>query len=89
MYVLRSRPTGRLYMGSTSDLQNRPKEHNSGKVKSTKPHMPHICVYYEAFRSRTDAVTREKSLKLRARARRRLLERIQGSTGVTARARLV
>ena len=88
-YILKSRKYGTLYVGYTKNLRIRLEEHNSGRVKSTKPYLPYDCVYYEAYRSRDDAVTREQNLKLRARARRQLLLRIQASTGVTAKARLV
>jgi putative endonuclease len=89
MYILKSIKTERLYIGFANDINRRLKEHNSGLVKSTKPYMPYQCVYYEAYRSKQDAVTREHNLKLRARALRQLLVRIQVSIGVTAKARLV
>ncbi len=89
MYILKSSKNSQLYIGYTSDINKRFKEHNSGLVKSTKPYIPYTCVYYEAHRSKQDAVTREHNLKLRARALRQLLVRIQDSIGVTAKARLV
>ena len=89
MYILKSMKNGQLYIGYSTDLQNRLKEHNSGLVQSTKPYIPYQCVYYEAYRAKHDAVTREHNLKLRARALRQLLVRIQESVGVTAKARLV
>jgi len=88
MYILKNKH-GKLYIGYSSDLAKRLKEHNSGFVKSTKPYMPYQCVYYEAYRSKHDAVIREHNLKLRARALRQLLLRIEDSIGVTAKARLV
>ena len=89
MYILKSKKNNQLYIGHTSDINKRFKEHNSGLVKSTKPYMPYQCMYYEAYRSKRDAVTREHNLKLRARALRQLLVRIQDSLGATAKARLV
>lgn len=90
MYILKSAKNGRLYVGYSADISNRLKEHNSGLARSTKPYIPYICVYYEAYRVKQDAVTREHNLKLRARALRQLLLRIGESiTGVTAKARLV
>jgi putative endonuclease len=89
MYILKSVKSGRFYIGYTPDLARRLKEHNSGLVKSTKAYMPHSCVYYEAYRAKKDAVTREHNLKLRARALRQLLLRTRESIGVTAKARLV
>jgi putative endonuclease len=36
VYVLRSQITGRLYIGSTSDVKRRLDEHNAGLNRSTK-----------------------------------------------------
>ncbi len=47
----------------TNDLISRFKEHNSGKVESTKKLKPFILIYYEAHRNRNDAAKREKFLK--------------------------
>jgi len=35
-YVLESRISNNIYVGSTSDLEKRLREHNSGKMQSTK-----------------------------------------------------
>ncbi len=48
VYVLKS-SGGKLYRGYTADLKKRIKEHNSGKIKSTKNLRPLKLVYYEAF----------------------------------------
>ncbi|MCC6934636.1 MAG: GIY-YIG nuclease family protein [Candidatus Yanofskybacteria bacterium] len=89
LYILKSARTNQLYIGYTADLQRRLKEHRSGLVRSTKSSMPYRCIYYEAYRFKQDAVTREHNLKLRARALHQLLSRIRESAGVTAQARLV
>ncbi len=47
-YVIRSKPSGRLYVGSTEDIITRLKNHNAGKVVSTKAYLPWSVVYYEA-----------------------------------------
>ncbi|GAG04104.1 unnamed protein product [marine sediment metagenome] len=52
-----------VYVGRTDDLRKRFKEHNLGKVKSTKFYRPFILVYYEAYYSKKDAVKREVELK--------------------------
>lgn len=62
-YVIRSRKDGRLYTGSTSDLRKRLKDHNEGKVHSTKGRRPFELIYYEACINEQDARTREKYLK--------------------------
>jgi putative endonuclease len=52
-----------FYAGSTKDLRNRFKEHNAGKVYSTKTRRPFSLIYYEACLSEQDARAREKYLK--------------------------
>ena len=52
-----------FYVGYTKDLKFRLKEHNSGKVKSTKNRRPFKLVYYEACLKQQDATHREKYLK--------------------------
>jgi putative endonuclease len=52
-----------LYIGYTSDLKNRIKEHNQGLNFSTKRYTPWEIIYYEACKEKTDARRREKYLK--------------------------
>ena len=63
VYVLRSRTTGELYTGSTSDLTRRIAEHNEGASRSTKHARPWELVHQEEFVTRTEAVRREHHLK--------------------------
>ena len=63
VYVLRSEKDGRLYKGQTSDIDKRLEQHNSGQVKSTKGFVPWELVYLEKFKSREEAVLREKYFK--------------------------
>lgn len=63
VYILRSDSLGKLYKGSTEDLCERVKRHNSGKVKSTKSGKPWELVYDEAFKSKRDALREEIFLK--------------------------
>ena len=79
MYILKSLKDGNLYIGSTSDLKRRIKEHNSGFVFSTKPRIPFKLVYFEGYANEEEARHREHNLKLRARALRQLLNRIKKS----------
>lgn len=58
-----SRINNSLYIGFTSDLLKRLKEHNSGKSKATKSYRPFKLIFYEAFLNRVDAKSREKYLK--------------------------
>lgn len=79
VYILKSRVDGDLYIGYTSDLRRRFAEHNSGKNRSTKSRTPFDLIYYEAYRSKEDAVRREKALKLRGQALSGLKQRIESS----------
>ena len=63
IYVLKSYKDGRWYTGLTQDLRKRFKEHNSGKVFSTKDRRPFKLIYYEACLNEVDASNREKYLK--------------------------
>ncbi|WP_417431563.1 GIY-YIG nuclease family protein [Halpernia sp.] len=63
VYVLKSEIDGRLYKGQTSNLDRRLKEHNAGKTKSTKGFTPWKLVYFEIFKTREDALVREKYFK--------------------------
>jgi putative endonuclease len=62
-YVLKSITDSKLYVGFTSDLMQRFEAHNSGTVASTKNRRPFELIYFEACRSKDDAIHREKYLK--------------------------
>lgn len=62
-YVLYSLKDNKLYIGSTSDLRKRLKEHSGGKVFSTKGRLPIKLIFYEAFLETKDAVRRERYFK--------------------------
>ncbi|MEK7132940.1 MAG: GIY-YIG nuclease family protein [Patescibacteria group bacterium] len=79
VYLLKSEVDNELYIGSTSDLKRRFAEHNSGQSRATKPRRPFQLVYYEAYKSRADAIFREKNLKRYSRAYQELKKRIAGS----------
>lgn len=63
VYVLLSKKDNKFYTGFTSNLNERIKEHNSGKVTSTKYKIPFELLYYEACLNQEDALHREKYLK--------------------------
>ena len=62
-YVLRSEANGRLYKGSCGNLDIRLQQHNSGKVRSTRPFRPWILVHSETFPTRSEAFHREQHWK--------------------------
>jgi putative endonuclease len=79
VYILKSLKDQKLYFGSTNDLKKRFREHNSGKVFSTKYRKPFKLIYYEAYSIEKDARHRENNLKLRANAFNQLKRRISES----------
>ncbi len=70
VYVCLSLKDGKLYTGSTNNLERRLSEHAAGKVFSTKSRLPLELVYYEVYKNEKDARLREKYLKGGGRARR-------------------
>ena len=73
-YILQSETTGRYYTGSTSDVENRVSEHNTGETKSTRSGIPWKVVYVETYPTRSEAERKERQIK--ARGARRYLEDI-------------
>lgn len=63
VYILQSLKNLSLYIGYTSDLKKRVKDHNKGLSKATKPHFPYKLIFYEAYLNRQDAKKREVYLK--------------------------
>ena len=54
VYVLKKRAEP-FYKGFYLGFKKRFKEHNSGKIRSTKTHKPWKLIYYEAFAFKKDA----------------------------------
>ena len=63
VYVIKSIDFDYTYVGHTSDLKQRLIEHNKGKTKSNKAFKPFNLVYFEEYKTRVEAVKREKYLK--------------------------
>ena len=64
VYILASKRNGTLYVGVTSDLAKRVREHKEGGTGGfTKKYNVHDLVYYELFEDMRSAITREKQLK--------------------------
>lgn len=70
VYLIRNRGTHALYVGYTDDLRHRVKQH-----RGKNPEL----VYYEAYKAEADARSRERMLKQRGQAVRRLKERLRHS----------
>ena len=79
IYILKSLKNSSIYTGFTPDLKRRFKLHNTKKVESTKRFAPWNLIYYEAYKSKDDAIKRERALKLHAKALGQLKRRIKDS----------
>ena len=62
VYILRM-SNRQLYTGFTANLKVRVKQHQTGKVISTKDKRPVSLIHYEVYLKETDARRREKFLK--------------------------
>lgn len=62
-YVLKSKKDGKFYIGATSDINKRLKQHYDGLVFSTKYRLPIELIYFEACLNKDDAYRRERYLK--------------------------
>jgi len=63
VYILQSELVGTHYYGHTSDLVERLKRHNLGKVRYTKSKRPWKLVYSEEFETKSEAYKRELFFK--------------------------
>ena len=77
VYILASKRNGTLYIGVTSNLENRAWEHKHDLVDGfTKKYGVHQLVYYELHGEMASAITREKQMKKWNRAwKLKLIER--------------
>lgn len=63
-----------FYTGWTNDLEKRIEMHNSGKgAKYTKARLPVELVYYEAFDTKEEAMSREWYIKRLSRSEKQKL----------------
>jgi putative endonuclease len=77
VYIIKSQQKNYKYIGYTSDLINRVKEHNFGKTKSIKHLTPFELIYYEAYTDKTLARKREIQLKNKSYLKEELFKRVE------------
>jgi len=65
VYILRSKKDGRYYVGHTDNLERRMMEHENGKSPYTRNRGPWILVKVEEYRTRSEAMKREREIKRR------------------------
>ncbi|MFZ6033201.1 MAG: GIY-YIG nuclease family protein [Melioribacter sp.] len=58
VYVLRSLKDNKRYVGLTSDISRRFREHQNGSVKSTRHRRPFELIYYESYENKSEAMKR-------------------------------
>jgi len=63
VYILHSESDRGLYIGFSTDLRRRLKEHREGKAFATSFRGPWRLIYYEAYVEEDDALGRERYLK--------------------------
>jgi putative endonuclease len=76
VYIIKSLIKNWIYVGNTSNVENRIKEHNSGSVSSTKPYRPFAVTFVQEVKTREEARELEKYLKVKWN-KESLLELIQ------------
>jgi len=79
VYVLKSEKDKQYYIGFSTDLKQRYKEHTDGKVISTSYRRPLVLIYYEAYQNRGIAQKRERQLK-GGKAHIALIKRLQNES---------
>ncbi|MDO8663427.1 MAG: GIY-YIG nuclease family protein [Candidatus Wildermuthbacteria bacterium] len=79
LYLIQSKKDLSFYIGTTTDLQRRLKEHNAGLSTSTKHKTPWVLIYVEWYRSKKDTLMRELRLKKHKGGWRKMKERIENS----------
>ena len=65
VYIIQSKKDFTFYVGQTNDLDVRLSKHNDGFSKYTSSKLPWRLVYFEMFNTRTEAIKREKEIKLK------------------------
>jgi putative endonuclease len=62
-YILYSKTRDKYYVGSTSDLKNRLKKHNTNHSDFTGHTGDWIVAWSEVFKTRTEAILKERQVK--------------------------
>lgn len=63
VYILKSKKTGRYYVGCSEEPDVRFKYHNAGKVSATRYQIPWVKVFVMKFDDMTDARKEEYRIK--------------------------
>jgi len=63
VYIIKSKSSDFIYIGSTNDLKRRIAEHNAGLSQSTKHHLPFELLSYIAVQAESQVRSLEKYFK--------------------------
>jgi putative endonuclease len=63
VYILYSEKDRGLYVGCTSNIEERFKRHTNGQVLATMNRRPVVCIHTEEFLLKSEAFNRERFLK--------------------------
>ena len=63
VYAIKSRLRNYIYVGLTSNLEERIRRHNDGREKTTRAYRPFELIYSEEHLTREEARKREKYFK--------------------------
>ena len=63
VYVLLSGKDGNLYIGCTSNINSRVRQHNQGLVRATKARRPLKLIYKEEYSDKYEAFRKERFYK--------------------------
>jgi len=63
VYILRSIQDSSFYIGYTNNLDRRLEEHNLGESRYTTRKKPWEVFYFETFKTKSEALKRERFLK--------------------------
>jgi putative endonuclease len=63
LYILLSETKTRTYTGVAADVEKRLREHNTGKVTSSRPYRPYKIIYTKAFNTLSEARQEERFYK--------------------------
>ena len=77
VYVIKSSVNRSYYIGSTNRLEQRIREHNSGKVRSTKAFRPYVLVKQFKFENEKDARNYEHLLKSKRIEKEAIIRQIE------------
>ena len=64
VYILKSLKDKSYYIGQTKNIQARLIKHNTGQSRFTKKKLPYKIIYVKSYKTRKEAIKREKEIKL-------------------------